>query len=184
MSAAEIRTDLVLVHSTQTAKINMPVDQVDVANWLLNLPDAEYQRCAPPDHIAAGSSTTDDGRPMSINVEQVGGALVVQHYVAEVCEPDHCRMVSISDIKTPLGWNTIQVIWDLAITALDDGTCQLANMVISHPTVAFLDSLEEASQAFEETARGLQDAVTEHNERETPLFAASMERRARSAAMS
>ncbi len=65
-------------------RIYAPMEKVDSAGWLMSLPDAEYQRCAPPDHIAAGTTKTDDGRPMSINVEQVGGALVVQRYVAEV----------------------------------------------------------------------------------------------------
>jgi hypothetical protein len=61
--------DKILTQSAYTAVIHAPIDQVDIADWLLNLPDAEYQRCAPPDHIAAGSTTTDEGRPMSINVE-------------------------------------------------------------------------------------------------------------------
>jgi hypothetical protein len=29
----------------------------------------------PPDHKAAGYTTTDDGRPMSINVEMIGTTL-------------------------------------------------------------------------------------------------------------
>ena len=33
--------------------------------WLFNLPEAEYQRCCPPDHIAAGATSTDNGRRMS-----------------------------------------------------------------------------------------------------------------------
>jgi hypothetical protein len=181
MPVAEVRTDMVLVHTTQAATIHAPIDKVDVADWLLNLPDAEYQRCAPPDHIAAGSTTTDDGQPMSINVEQVGGGLVVQHYVAEVHEAHHCHMVSLSDLQTPLGWTKIHVIWDLTITQLDAETCQLTNLVISHPTRAMLDMLEAGGQTFEETAAGLQEAVTEHNQLETPLFAASIERRARTA---
>ncbi|WP_264076744.1 hypothetical protein [Mycolicibacterium arabiense] len=118
---------------------------------------------------------------MSINVEQVGGGLVVQHYVAEVHEPHHCHMVSISDLQTPLGWTTIQVIWDLTITARDDESCELTNLVISHPTGAFLDALQAAGQQFEETAQGLQHAVAEHNQLETPLFAASIERKAQAA---
>jgi hypothetical protein len=51
--------------------INAPLEKVDIADWLFNLPDAEYQRCSPA-HIAAGHTTTDDGRPMSINVETIG----------------------------------------------------------------------------------------------------------------
>jgi hypothetical protein len=145
---------------------------------LLNLPDTEYQRCAPPDHIAAGSTTTDDGRPMSINVEVVGGSLVVQHYVAEVHDPHHCHMVSLSDLQTPAGWTKVQVIWDLSVTALDAGTCQYTNLVITYPTRAFLDGLEAAGQTFEEAAADLQGAVVDHNRLETPLYAASIERKA------
>jgi len=79
MTTPDIRTDMVLVESENTATIYAPVERVDIADWLLHLPDAEYQRCAPPDHIAAGATTTDDGRPMSINVEMIGGSLMVQH---------------------------------------------------------------------------------------------------------
>ena len=107
MTTTDILTDMVLVESEKTATIHAPVERVDIADWLLHLPDAEYQRCAAPDHIAAGTTTTDDGRPMSINVEVIGGSLMVQHYVAEVHEPHHCRMVSLSDVQTPAGWTKI-----------------------------------------------------------------------------
>ena len=134
MTNTDILTDMVLVESEKTATIHAPFERVDIADWLLHLPDAEYQRCAPPDHIAAGTTTTDDGRPMSINVEVIGGSLMVQHYVAEVHEPHHCRMVSISDVQTPAGWSKIQVIWDLSVTALDSGSCRYTNQVLSYPT--------------------------------------------------
>ena len=65
MTTTDILTDKVLVESEKTATIHAPVERVDIADWLLHVPDAEYQRCAPPDHIAAGTTTTDDGRPMS-----------------------------------------------------------------------------------------------------------------------
>jgi hypothetical protein len=74
MTNADVIAEMILVHSEDTATIHAPIDKVNIADWLLNLPDAEYQRCAPPDHIAAGSTTTDDGRPMSINVEVVVAA--------------------------------------------------------------------------------------------------------------
>jgi hypothetical protein len=159
MANAEVRTDLVLVHSGETAAIHAPIDKVNIADWLLNLPDAEYQRCAPPDHLAAGSTTTDDGQPMSINVEVVGGSLLIQHYVAEVHEADHCHMVSLSDVQTPAGWIKAQVIWDLSVTALDDATCQYTNLVITYPTRVFLDGLEAAGQTFEQAAAGLHAAA-------------------------
>ncbi|MCW2653724.1 MAG: hypothetical protein JWR32_4700 [Mycobacterium sp.] len=80
MADTDVLTEMVLVQSGRTAVVHAPIEQVDIAEWLLNLPDAGYQRCWPPDHIAAGSTTTDDGRPMSINVEEIGGGLMVQHY--------------------------------------------------------------------------------------------------------
>ena len=177
-STSEVRTDMVLVHTQEIATINAPIDEVDIADWLFTLSDAEYQRCAPPDHLAAGSTTTDDGQPMSINVEVVGGTLVIQHYVAEVQAAHHCHMVSLSDVQTPAGWTSVQVIWDLSLTALDAKTCQFTNLVITHATNDFLDGLQATGQTFEQVAAGLQAAVSEHNRRETPLFAASIERRA------
>jgi len=46
--------------------------------WLYSLPTEEYKRCS-PDHIAAGATFTDDGTRMSINVEMIGGSLLVQN---------------------------------------------------------------------------------------------------------
>ncbi|WP_242456306.1 hypothetical protein [Mycolicibacterium sp. P1-18] len=115
---------------------------------------------------------------MSINVEVVGGILVVQHYVAEVHDARHCHMVSLSDLQTPAGWTTAQVIWDLSVTAIDANTCQYTNQVVVNPTRAFLDALEVVGQSVEQTAADLQAAVSDHNRRETPLYAASIERKA------
>jgi len=53
MTTTDILTDMVLVESEKTATIHAPVERVDIADWLLHLPDAEYKRCAPPDHIAS-----------------------------------------------------------------------------------------------------------------------------------
>jgi len=64
MATTDILSDKVLVESEKTAIIHASVERVDIADWLLHLPDAEYQRCAPPDHIAAGATTTDDGQRM------------------------------------------------------------------------------------------------------------------------
>jgi hypothetical protein len=94
-------TDKILSHAVFNAPIEAPIDKIDIAEWLRTLPDKEYQRCAPPDHKAAGYTTADDGRPMSINVEMIGTGLVVQHYVYEIAEKDHCHMVSTSDVLTP-----------------------------------------------------------------------------------
>jgi hypothetical protein len=93
-------SDRTLSISTVSHIINAPLENVDIADWLFNLPDAEYQRCSHT-HIAAGHTTSDDGRPMSINVETIGEALMVQHFVAEVRERHFCRLISISPTPSP-----------------------------------------------------------------------------------
>ncbi|WP_329038488.1 hypothetical protein OIE71_32700 [Streptomyces sp. NBC_01725] len=174
MTDSQVLTDMLLVRSEQTATVHAPIEKVDIADWLLNIPDAEYQRCAPPDHIAAGYTTTDDGRPMSINVEEVGGTLLVQHYVGEILEPHHCRMVSLTDAQTPLGWTKIQVIWDLSARKSGADTCQYVNRVESYPTSGFLDILATADQTFEQAAAERQASTDDHNRRETALYAVSI----------
>jgi hypothetical protein len=67
-------SDRMLSDSTVTTIMHVPLEKVNIAEWLLTLPDAEHQRCSHA-HIAAGTSTTDNSRTMSINVESIGDAL-------------------------------------------------------------------------------------------------------------
>src|SRR5262249_5481572 len=176
-TATEILTDRVLVESEKTAMIHAPVERVDIADWLLHLPDAEYQRCAPPDHIAAGATTTDDGRSMSINVEVIGGTLMVQHYVAEVQEPHHCRMVSVSDVQTPGSWTKIQVIGNLGATEGASPGCRNTTGLLSSPTPASRRPPGAAGIAFKTAGAARKAATDDHNRRETPRYAQSLERK-------
>lgn len=176
-----IRSDLVLSQSAFSHIIDVPFEKIDIASWLFSLPDAEYQQCAPPDHIAAGSTYTDDGRRMSINVEMIGSGLVVQHYVGEVTEASHCRMVSTSDVFTPTGRTKVQVIWDLSVKKIDEHRSQYTNAVISHPTEEFLSFIKEHGISWEKASGDRQQSSGDHNRRETPLFAESIARAARAA---
>ena len=134
--------DTILSQSAYSAEIDVPLEKIDIADWLFNLPEAEYLRCCPPDHIAAGVTWTDDGRRMSINVEQIGSGLVVQHYVAEVAEPAYCRMNSISDVFTANGRTQVNVVWELMAEKIDDGRTRYTNKVTAHPTDAFMRFIE------------------------------------------
>jgi hypothetical protein len=90
-------SDLRLSDSRFSHTLDISVDRIDIADWLFNLSNDEYKRCCPPDHIAVGATSSDDGRRMSINVERIGETLTIQQYVAEIDEKHHCRMVSMSD---------------------------------------------------------------------------------------
>ena len=168
--------DTILSQSAYSAEIDVPLERIDIADWLFNLPEAEYLRCCPPDHIAAGVTWTDDGRRMSINVEQIGSGLVVQHYVAEIAEPAYCRMNSISDVFTANGRTQVNVVWELTAEKIDAGRTRCTNLVTAHPTDVFMAFLEDHSVKFEDAAAARQAAGGDHNRRETPMFAASIAR--------
>ena len=178
MPEDRVLSDMILAQSAVTALIDAPIEAIDIASWLRNLPDKEYQRCAPPDHKAAGYTTTDDGQPMSINVEMIGDRLIVQHYVYEIADRQHCHMVSLSDVLTPQGWTTSQVIWDLSAIDNGDGTCTYTNSVTSHPTTGFLAFIDKNGIGFSDAAAASQAATNDHNHRETPRYAASIGHRA------
>src|SRR5277367_6957300 len=172
--------DLTLSLSTATAVIHAPFEKINIAEWVLHLPDAEYQRCSSA-HIAAGSTTNDDGRAMSINVETIGDALVIQHYVAEVHEPHFCRMVSISDSISPAGRTKLQVVWELSVKKIDEQSCEYTNHVHSSAIDQTLEFLRARNISFETARDARQRASHAHNQEETPKFAKSIERKALSA---
>jgi len=171
-----ILTDITTASSVVTATINAPIERVDIAGWLRNLPDKEYQRCAVPDHKAVGYSTTDDGQPVSINVEMIGASLMIQHYVYEIAERQHCHMVSRSDVLTPGGWTTTLVIWDLSVTDKGDGTCTYRNTVTGHPSADFVALAERGGANIEDLAATARPAADRHCQLETPNYATSIER--------
>jgi hypothetical protein len=84
---------------------------------------------------------------MSVNVE-ILRSLMVQHYVEEIGQPDHLRLVSISDLLTPKGRTKVGVIWDLSVK-IDDQTCEFTNTVHSVTTPEFMDLLGKQGIPFE-----------------------------------
>ena len=169
--------DNTLVQSSFSATINAPIEKVDIPSWCFMLPESEYQACSPA-HYSAGSTTAPDGRRMSINVEVLGGSMIVQHYVEEIGQPDHLRLLSTSDVFTPAGRTKIGVTWDLAVKKIDDKTCEFTNTVESRATSELMDFLGKQGIPLE-VFRGARKPISEaHNRQETPMFARSIERHA------
>jgi hypothetical protein len=169
--------DRTLVKSSFSAVINAPIKKVDIPSWCFTLPESEYQACSPA-HCSAGATTSPDGRRMSINVEIIGGSLMVQHYVEEIGQPDHLQLVSNSDVFTPTGRTKIGVIWDLSVKKIDDETCEFTNMVHSSATPELLDFLGKQGIPVEVFRTARKPFSEAHNRQETPLFAKSIERHA------
>ncbi|MGZ3333694.1 MAG: hypothetical protein ACXU9R_16760 [Gemmatimonadaceae bacterium] len=169
--------DHTLVESSFSATINASIESVDIPSWCFTLPESEYQACSPA-HCSAGATTTADGRRMSINVEILGGSLIVEHYVEEVGQRDHLRLASDSDVFTPTGRTKISVIWDLRVKKIDDKTCEFTNTVHSSATPDLIDFLGRQGIPLE-VFRAARKPISEaHNRQETPLFAQSIERHA------
>ncbi|MBB3656842.1 hypothetical protein FHX15_002070 [Rhizobium sp. BK650] len=164
-----------IVDSSFTAIINVPIEKIDIPRWCFTLPEKEYQSCSPA-HIAAGFTTAPDGTRMSINVETIGGSLMVQHYVETLAERDHLILDSDSDVFTPTGRITIHVTWELSVRAIDAGRSEFTNRVQSFATDEMMAFLDRQGIPFDIFRTQRQPMSIAHNKGETPLFAASIER--------
>jgi hypothetical protein len=173
-----ILVDMLISNATCSCVINAPVEKVDLSTWLFKLSEGEYRRCCPPDHISCGTTLTDDGKPLVLNVEMIGHALMVQRYVAETAIPTSCKLVSLSEAFTPNGRTHVQVVCTLNVMKVDENTCELVSSMTVHPTAEFMDFIAQHKIKFKDAVGARQHVEGEHNRRETPLMAASIERMA------
>jgi hypothetical protein len=175
IDGAPVATRRKLAQSSQEHVIDVAFERVDLAGWLFSLTSPDYVRSCAPDHLAFGTSTTDDGQPMAIAAETVGDALLVHRWVAQVHRAERCVLVSTSDVFFNTGGRAaVQATWTIGVDAFDDGHTRFVNTVSAAATDSFLHHLESAGVPFADAAAGLEAAGTEHNDRETPAFAASV----------
>lgn len=161
----------ILAECTANAIINCAAEKIDITDWLFTLKDHEYQSCS-VSHVAGGTSLSQDGKRMSINVERIAGNLLVQHYIEEIAERNHCRVNSISNSISDLGVTTIGITWEIKIVPITVSTCKFVNRVMVTSTPEFLASLKVANiNDTEIVKRQMLQNVEEHNNEETPLFA-------------
>ena len=148
------------------APIDAPKQAFNLHDWVFTLSDKDYQSTS-RGHIAAGSSIHTDKTQTSVNVESVGGNLLVQHYVAEVKESDYVKMVSQSDLwMLKLIHVVVKVTWEMRLISVSENECKFQNTVlVEHPN--FIMKII--------TTLGLAGYfVRKHNEEETPLFAQNL----------
>ena len=169
MPYSNIRQYKRLFQTVCEAPINAPKEAFNLHDWVFTLSDKDYQTTA-RGHIAAGSSIHTDGTQTSINVESVGGNLLVQHYVAEVKEPDYVKMVSFSDLSLmKLIHVVVKVTWEMRLISVSDNECKFQNTVLAeHPNFIMKIMSALALGGF---------FVRKHNEEETPLFAQNLYKR-------
>jgi hypothetical protein len=64
------------------------------------------------------------------------------------------------------------------VKSIDEQSCEYTNSVVAHPTAEFMDFSAKHNVSFEDAAAARQRDGGDHNRRETPLFAGSIERKA------
>jgi hypothetical protein len=156
-----------ILQSVCEVPLEMPAREVDLPDWLFHLSDQEYQNCS-KGHLAAGASVLPDGTQTSVNVESIGGHLMIQHYRPEVVRADHLKLVSQSDCWLFHVWYVrLEITWELKIVPISKTTCLLQNSVVA----------EHASLIMKLLVRIVLGSMflKKHNADETPRFAESLE---------
>ncbi|GAA2795249.1 hypothetical protein [Crossiella cryophila] len=154
-----------MIKHEATATLPIPAAEVDLAEWLATLTDEDYQASA-KGHRAAGVHWHGDQLGM-VNVESVGGTLLVQHYHAVEAGPSRVEMLSPASTGylmnlVPVG---VHVRWVLALTPATATSCTLSCRVeVGLPSpVRHLTGL-----------LGTARAIRRHTEEETVGFAADI----------
>jgi hypothetical protein len=154
--------------------LNAPIDRINLADWIFNLSDSDYQSTARA-HLAAGTFN-DGGTRGTINVESMGGALIIQHYREVRAEPSYVELRSDNSRAYLLHLVpvTVQVRWTMQASARtaesSDFTCTVE--VTLSPLVQYLSKMTALSyfirkHTLEETV-GFADDIS----RKLPLTAA------------
>lgn len=156
----------VLADVVSEAVIDAPIDELDLGYWVYQMGDRDYRACA-RGHLACGSSPLPGGARASINVESVGGHLLVQHYEPEILGPRQIRMIShASDMWIfRLIPSRVRVIWDVSLHARDDSSCTFRDHIRVEHRSRLLWLLSKAAL--------INWVVQRHDDEETPKFAAN-----------
>jgi len=161
--------------SQASATINAPKSQIDLSEWMFTLTSEEYQACA-TGHQSASMGQLFDGKRMTINVETMGNAHLVQHYIETTAKPDHVLGVSPNTaiwIKDG-PFFTMEVHWDMHVEEVNDGSCKLTCTVTLFTSDAGFQAVLN-NPALKQSA---ENNFNEHINEETPLFAKDIERKA------
>lgn len=153
---------------TAKATIDAPIEQVDLARWLFELSDREYQACS-RGHRGAGTFV-EDGVRGTLNVESVGGTLMIQHYHEVGAEPARVEMLSqhTQAYVFHLIPTHFAVRWTLTAAPRSDATTTLqCDVEAIMPTALRVLAASVLVPYF----------LRKHVEEETPLFAADISRK-------
>lgn len=110
---------------THTVPLPIPMGVVDLPEWIFGMTDEEYRACAMGHHamgVIGGAK-----RLGLINVEEIAGTLIVQHYRTEAAKPEHIHFVSEASegFLVHLVPFNMNVWWDMTIVPAFESTSEL-----------------------------------------------------------
>ncbi len=148
--------------------IDHPAARVDLAQWISTMTDGDYQACSRA-HRAAGTFR-ESGALGMVNVESIGGHLLVQHYRATTLKTDQVVMRSTKSRVYVMHVlpATIEVIWTMEAKPRDG------------QSVVFICSVETRMAPLWRilsTSALLPIFLRQHTEEETRGFAADISRK-------
>jgi hypothetical protein len=156
-------------------KINAPLESLDLSAWAFHLTSDEYVNCAVGEHHGCVQGALPNGKRALISVETIAGSFMAHHYVEDISERSHLRVISQN---SQLWWNSsalptpMKVTWELRLNPVSRHACQLTCAILVETGDAALLAAAAMRPA------GATDPVETHCARETPMFAADMERKA------
>ena len=163
------------ISHTATVAVNERAAEIDLDAWIFGLSDEDYRACA-KGHHGAGTFADEHGRGM-VNVESVGGHLIVQHYREVHSGPSAVEMYSAASRVylfhvVPVA---ATVRWRLAVTAKSATTSDFACRVdVTLPPVLQVVARLSLLGRF----------LRQHVDEEAPNFAADISRKLHRPALS
>ena len=111
---------------TETTPVAVPAGSVHLSDWIFGLSDEDYQAVAKGHH--AMGVIGGEKRLGLINVEQIAGTLIVQHYHTKVAEAQHVSF--LSEASEGFLMRTapfkMEVWWDMMIRSVTGGGSELS----------------------------------------------------------
>lgn len=103
--------------------IQLPVEKIDLYKWLVNLSEKDYKSCA-KGHRAIGLFKNENREGM-VNVESIGGNLLIQHYSIITKEKDNMflRSERSDAYLSHLIRVRVSVEWKMKVVYKDEQSC-------------------------------------------------------------
>jgi hypothetical protein len=155
------------------SRVNAPLASLDLPAWAFHLTSDEYVSCA-PEHHGSVQAPLPTGKRVFISVETIAGSFMAHQYIEDIAERTHLRAISPD---SQLWWGqqlptSMKVTWDLQLVPIAPQASRLTcNILVETSDAALLAAVAKIPP-------GTPDPVQAHCARETPMFAADMERKA------